>query len=72
MHSERWAPVFRHCISSTLLDFYFDEKSGRIPRSLRNLIIFNFFVDSSIVDAKLDFVPSYSVVSDALIDCMHL
>ena len=29
--------------------------------------IFTFFVDCSVVDAKLVFVPRYSVVSDALI-----
>ena len=61
MHSERWSPIVRHCISSTLLDFYFDQESWSIPKILRNLKLLFFSVDHSIVNAKL-------VISDVISD----
>ena len=63
MCSETCTPIVRHCSSRTSLDFYFDQESVGIPRILRNLKLCIFFLDCSIVDAKLLFVPRYSVVS---------
>ena len=51
MHS-RGKLIVRHCTSSILLDFYFNQQSGGIPRILiRNLKLFIFFVNCSFVDA---------------------
>ena len=50
------------------MDFYFSQQSGGIPRILRNLRLLIFLVDCSIVNAKLVFVPRYSVISDTLIE----
>ena len=56
----------------TLLDFYFDQQSGGIPRILRNLKLLLFFIGCSI-DANLVFVSRYSKESDALIEiAVHL
>ena len=43
-------------VSGTVLYFYFDQHVGANPKSSRNLKLFEFFVDSSITDAKLFFV----------------
>ena len=43
-------------VSGTVLYFYFDQQVGANPKSSRNLKLFEFFVDSSITDAKLFFV----------------
>ena len=61
MHSERCAPTVRH---------YIFRRNLRIWRNqnMKESKTFTFFIDCSIVDAKLVSVPRYSVVSDALIE----
>ena len=49
------ARIVRHCIFR--LRWIFNQKSGGIPGILRNPKLLNFFVDCSIVDAMLVFVP---------------
>ena len=70
MHSERCAPI----VGIIFLDFagfLFLSTKWRDPQNIKESKTFTFFVDCSIVDAKLVFVPRYSVVSDALIG-VHL
>ena len=59
-----------------LLDFagfLFWSAKWRDPQNIKESKSFTFFVDCSIVDAKLFFVPRYSVVSGALIEIVvHL
>ena len=43
---------------SDFAGFFFDQQSRGIPRILRNLQLLLFFIDCSIADAKLVFIPS--------------
>ena len=54
-----------HCSSKktlsrngTLLYFYFDQQGGEVPKTIKK-INFDFFVDCSIIDAKLILTPAY-------------
>ena len=76
MCSEWCAPIVRHYIFR-LCWIHFYQQSGRDPQNIKESKTFTFFVDSSIVNAKLVFVPRlchrYSVVSDVLIEIgVHL
>ena len=51
-----------------MLDFYFDQQGGGRPKILRNLAKTFFFVNCNIVDAMLNFVLRYLVVSDMSIE----
>ena len=65
MRSERCTPIVKHCIFRLGWIFVLINKVEGSPEF--------FFVDCSIGDAKLVFVPRYSVVSDALIEIgVHL
>ena len=57
--------VYFSCIH--LVQFFYTKciHSFRVGKECKT---FTFFVDCSIVDAKLVFVPRYSVASDALIE----
>ena len=72
MCSERCASIIRHYILD-LAGFLFLSTKWRDLQNIKESKNFTFFVDCSIVDAKLVFVPRYSVVSDALIEIgVHL
>ena len=43
-------------VSGTLLHFYFDQKTGENPKSSGNLKLLDFFIEYSIINAKLFFV----------------
>ena len=54
-----------HCSSNTKLSrnvlgtslyFYFDQQGGGVPKTIKKLKVFEFFVDCSITDPKLIFV----------------
>ena len=48
-------------VSGTLLYFYFNQQGGGVPKTIKKLKVFEFFfVDYSIIDAKLIFItPIY-------------
>ena len=45
-------------VSGTLLYSYFDQQGRGVPKTFKNLKVFDFFTDCSINDAKLFFVAS--------------
>ena len=49
-------------VSGTLFHIYFDPQTGEIPKSFRNLKLFEFFVDCSNIDAKLFFCKPLGTV----------
>ena len=56
-------------VSGTLLNFCFDQQGIRrgVSTTIKKVKVFEFFVDCSVIDVKLVFLPRYSVVSDTLI-----
>ena len=47
-------------VLGTSLYFYFDQQGAGVPKTIKRLKVFDFFfVDCSIIDAKLSFVTPY-------------
>ena len=51
-------------MSGTSLNFYFDQQGGEVPKTIKKLKVFDFFIDCNIIDAKLISVtPTYGTWS---------